>query len=422
MAINLDAAYAEELDANDPLAHFRDRFIIDDPKLIYLDGNSLGRLPKAATELANNLIENEWGKRLIRSWNEGWFDANERIGAKIAELIGAQPDEVIMADSTTVNLFKLAVAALRKQKGRTKILTDNLNFPSDIYVLQGAVDVLDKGHRLELIPSSDDIHGPADELKAKLDEQTALLTLTHTVFKSGYVYDMADMTHAAHEVGALALWDLSHSVGSVELNLNGANADLAIGCTYKYLNGGPGAPAFICVRRDLQDELHNPIPGWMGKKNLFDFALEYEPEPGLRHFLTGTSPIASLALVEPGIDVMLEAGMNNLRKKSVKQTEYLIKLWEEYLEPHGFTLKSPRDSNWRGSHVSLGHEQGLGIDLAMIRDKNIIPDFRPPDNIRLGVAPLYTSYQDLHTAVMRMKDIMAERLYEKYASEVPVVT
>ena len=327
-----------------------------------------------------------------------------------------------MADSTTVNLFKLAVAALQHKQGRTKILTDTLNFPSDIYVLQGVIDLLSKGHRLELIPSPDDIHGPMDELKAKLDDQTALLTLTHTVFKSGYVYDMTDMTCAAHNVGALTLWDLSHSVGSVELDMSSANADLAIGCTYKYLNGGPGAPAFIYIRRDLQDKLHNPIPGWMGKKNLFDFALEYEPELGLRHFLTGTSPIASLALVEPGIDVMLEAGMKNLREKSVKQTEYLINLWEAYLEPHGFTLKSPRDANWRGSHVSLGHEWGLGIDLAMIRDKNIIPDFRPPDNIRLGIAPLYTSYKDIYTAVIRMKEIMTERLYEKYASEVPVVT
>jgi len=420
--MNLDATHAHELDANDPLAQFRERFVIDNPDLIYLDGNSLGRLPKAAVDLSRDLIQKEWGGRLIRSWNEGWFDANERIGAKIAQLIGAQPDEVIMADSTTVNLFKLAVAALKKQQGRTKVLTDNLNFPSDIYVLQGAVDLLDKGHRLELVPSQDDIHGPADELKANLDEKTALLTLTHTVFKSGYVYDMAAMTKAAHDVGALALWDLSHSVGSVELDMNGAKADLAIGCSYKYLNGGPGAPAFIYIRRDLQEALHNPIPGWMGKKNLFDFSLEYEPEPGLRHFLTGTSPIASLALIEPGINVMLEAGMKNLREKSVKQTEYLIMLWEAHLEPHGFTLKSPRDPQWRGSHVSLGHEQGLGIDLAMIRDKNIIPDFRPPDNIRLGVAPLYTSYKDIHTAVMRMEEIMTERLYEKYTSDVPVVT
>lgn len=420
--MNPSAAFARELDANDPLAHFRERFVVSDPELIYLDGNSLGRLPTATAERAQQLIHHEWGERLIRSWNEGWFGAPERVGAKIAALVGAQPDEVIVADATTVNLFKLVVAALRFQAGRKGIVTDDLNFPSDLYVVQGALDLLERGHRLNIIPSEDDIHGPVDALEDKLDENTALLTLSHTVFKSGYVYDMAALTAAAHAVGALTLWDLSHSVGSVPVDLNGAGVDLAVGCTYKYLNGGPGAPAFLYIRRDLQDKLVNPLPGWMGKDNLFDFSLTYEPVSGLRSFLTGTPPVASLALIEPGVEMLLEAGIDRLREKSVRQTEYLVSLWEEVLTPFGFTLRSPRDPTRRGSHVSLGHPQGLGIDLAMIRDMNIIPDFRPPDNLRLGIAPVYTSYTDLHTAVMRIRTIMTEGLFEQYAAEAPVVT
>ncbi len=422
MSIRTDAAYAAELDARDPLAHFRERFVFADDDLIYLDGNSLGRLPKATAERAEQLVREEWGQRLIRGWNEGWFDAPERIGAKIAQLIGAQPDEVIVADSTSVNLFKLVVAALRHQHGRPHILTDNLNFPSDIYVIQGAIDLLGNQHRLEIVPAPDDIHGPVDALNAALDEQSALVTLSHTVFKSGYVYDMAAMNAAAHAAGALTLWDLSHSVGSVPVDLNGSGADLAIGCTYKYLNGGPGAPAFLYVRRALQEKLLNPITGWMGQKDLFKFGMNYQPASGLRRFITGTPTVLSLALVEPGVDLLLEAGMAHLRAKSVAQTQYLVGLWEAVLQPLGFTLNSPRDADWRGSHVSLGHVEALGIDLAMIRDMNVLPDFRAPDNIRLGIAPIYTTFTEIHTTVMRMQQIVEQRLYEKYADEAPVVT
>lgn len=422
MPIRTDAAYAAELDARDPLAHFRERFVIADDDLIYLDGNSLGRLPKATAGRAEHLIHEEWGRRLIRGWNEGWFDAPERIGAQIARLIGAQPDEVIVADSTSVNLFKLLVAALRHQHGRPRILTDNLNFPSDIYIIQGAVDVLGNQHRLEIVPSHDDIHGPVEALMGALDERTALLTLSHTVFKSGYVYDMAAMNAAAHAAGALTLWDLSHSVGAVPVDLNGTGADLAIGCTYKYLNGGPGAPAFMYVRRDLQERLLNPITGWMGQKDLFKFAMHYQPASGMRRFITGTPAVLSLALIEPGVDVLLEAGMEPLRAKSVAQTEYLIGLWEAVLQPLGFMLNSPRDPAQRGSHVSLGHAEALGIDLAMIRDMRVLPDFRAPDNIRLGIAPIYTSYAEIHAAVMRMQQIVEEQLYKKYADEAPLVT
>ena len=417
MNLPTDVETARLLDAQDPLAAFRSRFVIADPELIYLDGNSLGRLPKAAVELAADLVGRQWGKELIRSWNTGWWQAPERIGAKIARLIGAQPDEVIIANSTSINLFKLVVAALRYQNGRTRILTDTFNFPSDLYILQGAIDLLGNQHDLELAASADGIHGPEADLAQRLDERTALLTLSHTVFKSGFVYDMAGMTAAAHAAGALALWDLSHSAGAVPVDLNGAGVDLAIGCTYKYLNGGPGAPAFLYVRRDLQELLGNPLSGWWGQRRPFDFGLDYQPAAGLRHFLTGTLPIVSLALIEPGVDLLLEAGMEALRAKSVAQTEYLIDLWQAVLAPLGFTLNSPRDACRRGSHVSLGHVEGMRIDLALINDMQVLPDFRSPDNIRLGIAPIYTSFVDIHSAVMRLRQIVVDRLYEKYPSE-----
>ena len=422
MTVPTDATYAATLDVQDPLAHFRERFVISDPDLIYMDGNSLGRLPKATLALTEDLLSRQWGERLIRSWNEGWFTAPERIGAKIAALIGAQPDEVIVADSTSVNLFKLVVAALRMQRGRSRILTDNLNFPSDFYILQGAIDLLDKQHQLEIVSSPAGIHGPVMELLGQLDSDVALLTLSHTVFKSGYTYDMSLLTEAAHDTGTLVLWDLSHYVGSVPINLNTARVDLAIGCTYKYLNGGPGAPAFLYIRRDLQEQLRNPIPGWMGQKNLFQFDSAYQPATGLRSFLTGTAPIVSLSLIEAGVDLLLEAGLDNLRAKSEQQSAYLIALWEALLAPLGFSLNSPRDVQQRGSHISLGHVEGLRIDLTLLNDMHVLPDFRAPDNIRLGIAPLYTSFLDIHTTVTRLRDIVVNKLYEKYSSETPTVT
>jgi kynureninase len=417
-----DLAYAEELDARDPLAHFRQRFVIDDPELIYLDGNSLGPLPHAAVALAQDLVRRQWGSRLIRGWNEGWFTAPERIGAKIARLIGAGEDEVILADSTSINLFKLVVGALCLQQARARILTDNLNFPSDLYILRGVVDLLQAGHDVEIVPSPDGVHGPAEALQAALDERTALLTLSHTVFKSGYTYDLAALTAAAHATGTLVLWDLSHSVGAVPIDLTAAQVDLAIGCTYKYLNGGPGAPAFLYVRKDLQERLGNPITGWMSHEQLFDFDLRYQPAGGMRRFLTGTPPVISLALIEPGIDLLLEAGMEAVRAKSEAQSAYLIALWEAMLAPLGFRLNSPREARQRGSHVSLGHTEGLGIDLALINEMHVVPDFRPPENIRLGIAPLYTTYRELHTAVTRLQTVVREGIYQRYAQGAPAVT
>ncbi len=413
---------AAQLDAADPLAGFRSRFVFPEPGLVYLDGNSLGRLPAAAAERARSIVEEEWGRRLIRSWNDSWWEAPLRIGDAIAPLVGAAPGEVAVADSTSVNLFRLVAAALRRQEGRHRIVTDDLNFPSDLYVLQGAAELAGADCHVDVVPSPDGIHGPLEGIDAALDEDVALVTLSHVTYKSGYRYDISAITAAAHAVGAMVLWDLSHSVGAVPIDLGSAGADLAVGCTYKYLNGGPGAPAFLYVRTTLQEELSNPLSGWWSHSHPFEFSLTYEPGTGIRRFLTGTAPVISLSLIAPGVALVREAGIDHLHAKSQAQSEFLIGRWRDELAPLGFTLNSPQDAALRGSHVSLGHPHGLGIDLALIHDHGVLPDFRPPDNLRFGITPLYTSYGDLDAAIDALADIAENGTYRRYADERPIVT
>lgn len=418
--------FAEELDAQDELAAFRAEFVIDDPNLIYLDGNSLGRLPKRTIDFMRHAIEEEWGKRLIQIWNDGWVNTPTDLGAKIAKLVGAQPDEILVAEATSINLFKLAVAALKARPERTKIVSDVFNFPSDLYIFQGIIDLLGNRHRLELIPSTDNITIEPDAVRSALDPDTALLSLTHVAFKSAFMYDMAAITAQAHQVGALTLWDLSHSVGAVPVDLNGAGVDLAVGCTYKYLNGGPGAPAFLYVRRDLHPQLSQPLWGWFAAKNPFDFDLDYTPADDISRYRVGTPPMLSMKAVEPAIDLLLAAGLERLRAKSIRQTEYLIFLAEQWLLPLGFSVGSPHQAEIRGSHVSLRHPEGYRINRAMIEPEppalKIIPDFRAPDNIRLGIAPIYTTYTDIYRALERIRVIASERIYEQFSTERLAVT
>jgi kynureninase len=415
-------AEARRLDAADPLARFRREFVVSDPRLVYLDGNSLGRLPKQAGPRLRKAIEREWGGRLIRGWGDGWFSASQRIGAKLAVLIGAPPGDVVVSDSTSVNLFKLVVAALRARPGRRTVVTDDANFPTDLYVIQGAIELLGQHHRLVVVKSEDGLTVPESALARAVDGDTALLTLSHTAYRSAFIHDMSAVTDLAHRAGALTLWDLSHSIGAMPVELTAANADLAVGCTYKYVNGGPGAPAFLYVRRELQESLENPVWGWFGQRDQFDMAPEYSPAPGILRFLVGTPPILSLLAVEPGVDLLLEAGMDRVRAKSIAQTEYLIRLWERELRPLGFALNSPRDSAWRGSHISLGHPEALRIDRSLIDEMAVLPDFRYPDNLRLGIAPLYTSFADLHEAVARIARVVRDRRYERYPTERPTIT
>lgn len=421
-----DISLARELDAQDELAHFRDEFVISDPNLIYLDGNSLGRLPKRTIEFMRRAIEHDWGERLIRAWNDGWIDTPAVLGAKIARLVGAGADEILVTEATSTNLFKLALAALQARPNRTTVISDVFNFPSDLYILQGIIKLLGGNHRLELIPSADSITIDPESVGAAIDHGTALVCLTHVAFKSAYMYDIARVTEAAHHAGALVLWDLSHSVGAVPVDLNGCDVDLAVGCTYKYLNAGPGAPAFLYVRRDLQTQLDNPIWGWFAAQDPFAFNLDFVPPTAISRFRVGTSPILSMKAVEPAIDILLEAGIDRLRAKGVRQTEYLIFLADEWLMPLGFALGTPRQAEIRGSHVSLRHPEGYRISRALIESAppavQVIPDFRVPDNIRLGIAPLYTTFVEVHRALGRIRTVVEDGIYEQYSMKPLAVT
>ena len=408
---------AHGLDQDDPLAQARAAFVVADPQLIYLDGNSLGRLPKAVFGRIQQVVQEEWGVGLIRSWNAGWWEAPRRLGEMIAPLVGAAPGEVMVSDSTSINLFKLATAAINLRPGRNRVITDEFNFPSDLYVLEGIVRFLGNRHQIIRIGADDhDIVPDLDELESAIDENTALVTLSHVTFKSGYLYDMRAITDMAHRKGALVLWDMSHSVGAVPIGLDGCDADFAIGCTYKYLNGGPGAPAFLYVNAARQEEVVSPIWGWWGEARPFDFELDYQPGAGPHRFLTGTAPMLSMLAVEAALPLVLEAGIERLRQKSVALTEYAIELTDARLLPLGFVLGSPRDPNRRGSHVSLRHPDAYRINRALIEDTHVIPDFRAPDNIRLGFAPLYTTYGEVWEAIDRICRVMSERLFEKYST------
>jgi kynureninase len=426
--MNMEAAFKEatSLDEQDELSAYRSRFVSGDERLIYLDGNSLGKLPVESKTILDRTVNLEWGERLIRSWNTDWYSKNRELGDKIARIAGASEGEVIITDTTSVNLYKLAHAALKFKEGRRRIVTDELNFPSDLYILQGLVKDFGEGYELVVVSSRDGMTIDTGDLKEKIDGNTALVSLSHVAFKSAFRYNMKEITALAHAKGAIMLWDLSHSIGAVPGELNESNADLAVGCTYKYLNGGPGSPAFLYVRKDLQEKLSSPIWGWFGEKNPFDFALEYRPGEGISRFLAGTPPILSLKAIEPTIDMLNETGMQTIRKKSVAQSEYLMKLAKELLWPLGFQPGSPPDPEKRGSHVSLRHPEAYRICKALIDphlgEAVIIPDFREPDNIRLGITPLYTTYTEIFIAVMEIRNIVEKKLFLKYASEREQVT
>ncbi len=414
--------YALRLDAGDELSQFREEFVVPEPDLIYLDGNSLGRLPRRTAEHLETAVSDGWGRDLIRGWNAGWYDAPSRIGDRIGRLIGAGNGQVVVSDSTSVNLFKLVMAALSLHPGRERIVSDVLNFPSDLYVLQGCIHLLGKRHRLYLAPSDDGITVDLPALLRAIDEHTALVTLSHVTFKSGFLHDAAAVTARAREVGAPVLWDLSHSVGVVPIELDGWGADMAVGCCYKYLNGGPGAPAFLYVRREWQERTRSPIWGWFGQRAPFGFDLDYEPADGIGRFLAGTPPVLSMVPLEPALDLILEAGIERIRQKSVSLTSYLVYLVDTVLAPLGFTLGTPRDAACRGSHVSIRHSEGYRINRALIEEMQVLPDFREPDNIRLGLAPLYTSFSDVWEAVNRVRCVMTEGRYRRYRQERRPVT
>ena len=415
--------FATQLDQKDSLTSYREQFVVNDSDLIYLDGNSLGRLPKKVIELMKKAVEEEWGTDLIRGWNKGWWESPTRIGDKIGSLLGAAEGQIVVGDQTSINLFKLATAALTLQPQKKRIITDTFNFPSDLYILQGIVKLLGNRHEIIRIGAEDDDITPdLAKLESAINEDTALVTLSHVTFKSGYLYDMAHITELAQRKGALVLWDLSHSAGAVPVELDKSNVDFAIGCTYKYLNGGPGSPAFLYVNQKIQNEVTSPIWGWWGQKNPFEFELDYQPAPGAQRFLAGTAPMLSTLAMEEALTPLLDAGMDALRAKSILMTDYASFLTDHLLAPLGFSLGSPRDAARRGSHISIRHEEGYRINRAMIEEMNVIPDFRAPDNIRLGFAPLYISFTDVWEGFDRIKRVVEEKRYKKYPKQKLAVT
>ena len=415
----VDRDYAEELDSADPLAGFRDRFVRDDPSLIYLDGNSLGPLPRATRARIAEVVSQEWGAGLVRSWSR-WIELPCQVGDFVGEhLIGAAPGQVVVCDSTTVNLYKLACAALDARPGRNVIVTDDDNFPTDRYVLEGIA--AQRGAELRMIRADLD-QGLADgALRLALDERTALVSLSHVAYRSGALGDMAKITEIIHEAGALALWDLCHSAGAVPVELDATGADLAIGCSYKYLNAGPGAPAFLYVRRELQERLRQPVWGWFGQRDQFEMGQGYDPAPGVGRFLTGTPDVIGTVAVQEGARLLAEAGVGRLRAKAVTLTGYLIALADAWLAPHGVTIASPRQDARRGAHVTLAHPQAWQISQAMIRE-GVIGDYRTPDRLRLGPAPLYTRFADVWDALAILRQIMADQAYADLPVTRSVVT
>jgi kynureninase len=398
----MDRAHAVSLDADDSLAGFREAFDLP-AGVIYLDGNSLGPLPRAAAVRVDETVRQEWGQGLITSWNAaGWIEAPQRAGGKLARLVGAKPSEVVVADSTSVNLFKLAAGALSLRTGRKALVTETGNFPTDVYVLEGLCALA--GAELRAVSP--------DEVLEAIDGDTAAVVLTHVHYKTARRWDMAAVTAAAHAKGALALWDLSHTAGALACDLNGAQADLAVGCGYKYLNGGPGAPAFLFVAERHQAAIRTPLAGWMGHAEPFAFEDRYRPAANIRRQLCGTPPILGLAALEAGLDLQLQAEPKAVEAKGRSLCDLFIRLVETRCAGHGLVLTGPRSMAERGLHVSFAHPDGYAIVQALIA-RGVIGDFRDPDILRFGFSPLCLSHAEVWDAVEILREVLETRAFDR---------
>ncbi len=401
---------AVQLDAGDPLSEFRDRFILPEG-IVYLDGNSLGPPMHGTIARVNDVLEGEWGAHLVESWTRhDWIDLPERVADAIAGLIGAGADEIAVADSTSVNIFKLLGAALRLRPGRRTIVSEKGNFGTDLYIAQGLADLLGNGKTLRVVGRS--------EIASALDDTVAVLMLTHVDFRTGERHDMQRLTAAAHGSGALVLWDLAHSAGAMPVDLAGIAADFAVGCGYKYLNGGPGAPAFAFVARRHHPRLNSPLWGWMGHDAPFEFGSAYRPAPGVGRLRVGTPPILSLVALECGVAGVSEIGVERLREKSVALTGCFIDLVERDCRDYGLEIVTPRDPHLRGSQVSLRHRDGYPI-MQALRAAGVIGDFRAPDLLRFGFAPAYVRFVDVWDAVSALREIMGSERWKHAAFQKP---
>jgi kynureninase len=405
---------AHRLDDEDPLAGFRDRFVVADADLVYLDGNSLGRLPVATRDRLRVAVEQEWGDELIRGWDR-WIELARRAGDALATgVLDVAPGEVTLGDSTSVNLYKLAAAALDARPGRRVVVTDDDNFPTDQYVLQGLAAA--RGLELRVVHADMDHGLDVDTVRAALDDDVALVCLSHLAYRSGARADLVGITAAAHEVGALTLWDLCHSAGSIPVPLREAGADLAVGCTYKYLNAGPGAPAFLYVRADLQAALRQPIWGWFGQRDQFAMGAGYDPAESIDRFLVGTPPVLGGYAVLEGVAITAEAGMAAIAAKGAALTDYAVELFDAWLPGYGFRLATPREAARRGAHVTLHHPHAWQVCQAL-KAAGVIPDFRTPDRLRIGLAPLYTRFAEVHEGFARLRKVMDAEAWREYPAQ-----
>lgn len=409
---------AERLDATDSLASYRDAFVLPEGVLAYLDGNSLGRPLARTRDRIGDFVADEWGERLIRSWDEQWFERPLALGDQLGRVVlGAAPGQCVVADSTTVMLYKMlraAVdAALRDEPGRDEIVADTENFPTDRFVVDAVA--AERGLSVHWITPDPAAGVTVEQVSAVVSERTAVVLLSHVAYKSAYVADLPAITAAVHEVGALTLWDLCHSAGAVELALDADGVDLAVGCTYKYLNGGPGAPAFGYVGHRLQERLVQPIAGWMGHADPFAMGGSYEPAQGMRRFISGTPPILGMLPLHDMLDLIEDAGMPALRAKSVLLSEFTIRVAEEMLAPYGVTVASPREVERRGSHVLLEHNAMREV-VAGLWERGVIPDFRNPRGLRLGLSPLSTSFSEVLLALAHVGDILGAEVSAERSS------
>ncbi|GAA3165621.1 aminotransferase class V-fold PLP-dependent enzyme [Blastococcus jejuensis] len=421
--MDLTRAAAEALDAADPLAGFRSRVTGTDEdspgRLLYLDGNSLGRLPRDTPAAIARVVEEQWGQGLVGSWSS-WIGEATRVGDVLAEgVLGARPGEVLVGDSTTVNLYKLLVAGAAARPGRDVLVCTADDFPTDRYVVAGVAEA--RGMTVRELPADIDEGLDPAVLADALDDRVAVVVLSHVAYRSGALADLAAVTRQVHDAGALVLWDLSHAAGAVPAGLSAAGADLAVGCTYKYLNAGPGAPAFLYVRRDLQERLRSPIQGWFGQRDQFAMGPAYDPVPGIERFGAGTPPVLATAAVEVGARLVAEAGIDRLAAKGRALTDLAIGLADEWLAPHGVALASPRDAGRRGSHVTFAHPQAWQLTQALI-DRAVVPDYREPDRVRLGPAPLYTRFVDVWDAMDRFRRVLDDGAHENYPADRARVT
>jgi kynureninase len=391
------------LDAADPLAPFRDRFVSTEPGVVYFDGNSLGRPTKASIERVGEITA-AWSTRLIRGWEDGWLELPLVVGDVLAKgVLGAQAGEVAVTDSTTVNLYRLAVAALDARPDRRTIVVERSEFPTDRYIVEGLARERDLEIRWL---DGDPVEGlSTDDITATFDADTALLILSAVNYRSAAIVDIKALTDAARAAGALVLWDLSHAGGSVPVDLTANGVDLAVGCTYKYLNGGPGAPAFLYVRRELQDELRPPIQGWFAQARQFEMGPAFERRPGIGGWLVGTPGIIGLAAAQAGIELTAQAGIDAIRAKGIALTQYAIDLLDAWLAPLGCRLGSPRDASRRGAHISIRHPDARRLTRALI-ERKVLPDFRAPDSIRIGLSPLSTSFEDVHRGLSVLRTLL----------------